>query len=159
MEGDMHTVDMGVDVREIGIVAGDPLDDDQKGLMAAKAQEYRAFFDCIIMCHFALIPTDAIIGLVRMAIGSDVSLNHVLTIGARSVAMKRILNLRFGLETKDERLPQSLMKPQPDEVTEDFVPDVDAQLDEYYEYKGWDRDSGRPYDETIEALGLDLEST
>ncbi|MHA1960379.1 MAG: aldehyde ferredoxin oxidoreductase family protein [Candidatus Thorarchaeota archaeon] len=159
MEGDMHTVDMGVDVRELGIVAGDPLDDDQKGIMAAKAQEYRAFFDCIIMCHFALIPTDAILGLLSKAIGSSVSLDHVLTIGARSVAMKRLLNLRFGLDTQDERLPIGLMKPHPDEVTEDFVPDVDAQLDEYYEYKGWDRDSGRPRDETIEALDLDLEST
>ncbi|UCE10240.1 MAG: aldehyde ferredoxin oxidoreductase family protein [Candidatus Thorarchaeota archaeon] len=157
MEGDMHTIDMGVDIRELGIVAGEPLENEQKGIMAAKAQEYRAFFDTTIMCHFAMIPVDAILGLLNQATGFAMSLNDILVVGARIVAVKRMLNLRLGLDTKDERLPAGLLTPQPEEVTDDFVPDVDAQLDEYYEYKGWDRDSGRPREETLNRLGLDLE--
>ncbi|GAG34656.1 unnamed protein product, partial [marine sediment metagenome] len=72
MEGDMYTVDMGVDVRDIGIVSGEPCENQGKGIMAAKAQDYRAFFDCIIMCHFALIPTDSIVGLLNQALGTSI---------------------------------------------------------------------------------------
>ena len=77
-----------------------------------------------------------------------------MKIGARSVTMKRLFNLKCGLRTSDEKLPRPLLIPQPDSVTEDFIPDVDAQLDEYYEYRKWDRTTGCPSDAALEELGL-----
>lgn len=154
MEGDMYSVDMGADVRAVGIISGDRLENDGKGVVAAKAQDFRAFFDSVIMCQFAFVPPETIINLLNLAIGTSYRIDDVLKIGARSVTIKRLFNLKCGLKTSDEKLPRPLLIPHPDSVTEDFIPDVNAQLDEYYEYRKWDRKTGRPSDAALEELGL-----
>ncbi|MHA1137559.1 MAG: aldehyde ferredoxin oxidoreductase family protein [Candidatus Thorarchaeota archaeon] len=155
LEGDMYSVDMGADVRELGIVGGDRLENKGKGTTAAKAQDFRAFFDSVIMCHFAIVPPSKIISLLNLATGGFLSVEDILTIGARAVTMKRLFNLRCGLDPRDEKLPSALLIPHPDEVTDDFVPDVDMQLNEYYEYRKWDRKSGRPSEEALRFLNLE----
>ncbi|MBY8998519.1 MAG: aldehyde ferredoxin oxidoreductase family protein [Candidatus Thorarchaeota archaeon] len=154
MEGDMYSIDMGADVRKLGIVSGDRLENDDKGMTAARAQDFRAFFDSVVMCHFAIVPPETIIELLNLAIGTSYQLEDILKIGARAVTMKRLFNLKCGLKTDDERLPQPLLIPHAESVTDDFVPDVDAQLDEYYDYRKWDRKTGRPSDTALDELGL-----
>ena len=154
MEGDMYSVDMGADVRKLGIVGGDRLENDDKGMIAARAQDYRAFFDSVILCHFAIVPPETIVELLNLAIGTSFELEDILKIGARAVTMKRLFNLKCGLNTADERLPKPLLIPHPESVTDDFVPDVDAQLDDYYEYRKWDRKTGRPSATALKELGL-----
>jgi len=156
LEGDMYSVDMGADVRELGIVGGDRLENEGKGTTAARAQDFRAFFDSVIMCHFAIVPSTKIIALLNMATGGFLQVEDILTIGARTVTMKRLFNLRCGLRTEDEKLPSALLTPQPDSVTDDFVPDLDMQLQDYYEYRKWDRKSGRPSEEAIRSLDLEI---
>ncbi|MFX1482008.1 MAG: aldehyde ferredoxin oxidoreductase family protein [Promethearchaeota archaeon] len=154
MEGDMYSVDMGSDVRKLGIVAGDRLENAGKGKIAAKAQEFRAFFDSVIMCQFAIVPPETIIELLNYAIGTSYRLEDVMTIGARAVTLKRLINLRCGLRTSDERLPEPLLTPHPESITDDFVPDVDAQLTEYYEYHQWDRKTGKPSEKVLQDLEM-----
>ncbi|MHA1937477.1 MAG: aldehyde ferredoxin oxidoreductase family protein [Candidatus Thorarchaeota archaeon] len=154
LEGDMYSVDMGVEVREIGIDSGDRLDNEGKGSTAARAQDFRAFFDSIMMCHFAQVPFETILGLVSKATGIAIATEDVLLVGSRAVTMKRLFNLKCGLKPQDDRLPEPLLKPLPDYATDDFVPDMEMQLDDYYEYRGWDRKSGAPTKETLERLGL-----
>ncbi|MFX1270494.1 MAG: aldehyde ferredoxin oxidoreductase C-terminal domain-containing protein, partial [Promethearchaeota archaeon] len=154
LEGDMYSVDMGVEVREIGINSGDRLDNEGKGSTAARAQDFRAFFDSIMMCHFAQVPFQTILELVSKATGLTITTEDVLLIGTRAVTMKRLFNLKCGLKPQDDRLPAPLLKPLPDYATDDFVPDLEIQLSDYYEYRGWDRESGAPTTETLERLGL-----
>lgn len=154
MEGDMYSVDVGVEWRELGIISGDRLENDGKGMIAARSQDFRAFFDSVIMCHFAIVPPKTIVELLNLAIGSSYQLEDILEIGARAVTMKRLFNLKCGLKTEDEKLPTPLLIPHAESVTDDFVPDVDAQLDEYYDYRNWDRKTGRPSDEALKELGL-----
>ncbi|MFW9786287.1 MAG: aldehyde ferredoxin oxidoreductase family protein [Candidatus Thorarchaeota archaeon] len=154
MEGDMYSVDMGQEFRELGINAGDRLENDNKGITAARTQDFRAFFDSVIMCQFAIVPPEKIIELVNLATGFSLTLNDILVIGSRAVTMKRLFNLKCGLKTEDEKLPRALLTPHPDSVTDDFVPDVEAQLDEYYAYRRWNRKTGRPSTEALEDLGL-----
>ncbi|TET07813.1 MAG: aldehyde ferredoxin oxidoreductase [Candidatus Thorarchaeota archaeon] len=154
MEGDIYSVDMGADVQELGIIAGDRLENDGKGKTAARVQEYRAFFDSVIMCHFAIVPPQKIIDLLNYAMGASYQLDDLMTIGARAVTMKRLFNLRCGLKTSDERLPTPLLKPHAESVTDDFVPDVDAQLKEYYEYRQWNRETGRPTEKALQDLEM-----
>ncbi|MHA2020722.1 MAG: aldehyde ferredoxin oxidoreductase family protein [Candidatus Thorarchaeota archaeon] len=154
LEGDMYSVDMGVEVREIGIDSGDRLENEEKGGTAARAQDFRAFFDSIMMCHFAQVPFDTILGLVSKATGMSFTNEDVLLIGSRAVTMKRLFNLKCGLKPQDDCLPAPLLKPLPDYATDDFVPDMEMQLNDYYEYRGWDRKSGAPTKETRERLGL-----
>jgi len=155
LEGDMYSVDMGADVRELGINSGDRLENEGKGATAAKAQDYRAFFDTLIMCHFAIVPLQTIIDLVKMATGLQIGIGDMLTIGSRSVTMKRLFNLRCGLKRADDTLPQALLRPLPEGVTEDFVPDMELQLADYYRYRGWDPSTGRPTDGALKSLGLE----
>ena len=154
MEGDMYSVDMGADVRVLGITSGDRLENDGKGKIAARVQDFRAFFDSVIMCQFAIVPPETIVALLNLAIGASYRIDDVLKIGARSVTMKRLFNLRCGLKTSDEKLPRHLLTPHPESVTDDFIPDVDSQLDEYYQYRKWDRVTGSPSEEALEELDL-----
>ena len=157
LEGDMYSVDMGADVRELGIVGGDRLENKGKGSTAARVQDFRAFFDSVIMCHFAIVPPKTIISLLNLATGRSLNVDDILRIGARAVTMKRLFNLRCGLHTKDEKLPPALLKPHPESVTDDFVPDVDMQLQDYYEYRKWDRDTGRPSQVALESLDIHVD--
>ena len=90
-----------------------------------------------------------------MATGGSLQVEDILTIGARAVTMKRLFNLRCGLRTEDEKLPPALLQPHPESVTDDFVPDVNMQLQDYYEYRKWNRITGKPSEEAIRALGID----
>jgi len=154
MEGDMYSVDMGADVRKIGIVAGDRLENEGKGKTAARAQEFRAFFDSVIMCHFAIVPPETIIELLNLAIGTSYRLEDIMILGARAVTMKRLFNLGCGLKTADEKLPEPLLRPHEKGTSDDFVPDVDVQLKEYYEYRQWNRESGRPTEKALKDLEI-----
>ncbi len=156
LEGDMYSVDMGADVRELGIIGGDRLENEGKGTTAARAQDFRAFFDSVIMCHFAIVPPKTIISLLNLATGGALNVEDILTIGARAVTMKRFFNLRCGLRTEDEKLPPALLKPHPEGATDDFVPDVDMQLQDYYEYRKWDRKTGKPSEEAIQSLDIEV---
>ncbi|TFG33654.1 aldehyde ferredoxin oxidoreductase, partial [Candidatus Thorarchaeota archaeon] len=131
------------------------LENEGKGTTAAKAQDFRAFFDSVMMCHFAIVPPQKIVKLLNLASGRSYSLQDILKIGTRSVTMKRIFNLRAGLDFKSERLPKPLLIPQADSVTDDFVPNLDVQLKEYYEYRKWDQSTGKPTEEALRELGLD----
>jgi aldehyde:ferredoxin oxidoreductase len=106
------------------------------------------------MCHFAIVPPETIIELVNLSIGTSYKLEDILKIGSRAVTMKRLFNLKCGLKTEDEKLPKPLLTPHPESVTDDFVPDVDGQLDEYYEYRKWDRKTGQPSGAALNELGL-----
>jgi aldehyde:ferredoxin oxidoreductase len=155
LEGDMYSVDMGVESRELGIFSGDRLENEGKGETAAKAQSHRAFFDCVIMCHFAIVPNEKIIELLNLATGMNFNIEDILKIGSRAVTLKRIFNLKCGLKPEDDTLPKPLLKPLPDEVTEDFAPDIDLQMNEYYSYRKWDRDTGWPTDEALKELDIE----
>jgi aldehyde:ferredoxin oxidoreductase len=156
LEGDMYSVDMGADVRELGIAAGDRLENEAKGMTAARAQDYRAFCDSVIMCHFAIVPLKKIIDLLNLAIGSSYQLEDVLRIGSRAVTMKRLFNLRCGLTPQDDRLPPPLLIPQAENVTDGFVPDLDMQLQDYYDYRDWDRSTGKPRNAALRKLGINV---
>jgi len=156
LEGDMYSVDMGADVRELGITSGDRLENEGKGRIAARAQDFRSFCDSIIICHFAIVPPRTIVELLNLAIGTSYHLEDILRIGARVVTMKRLFNLRCGLKPQDERLPRLFLTPHAESVTDDFVPDVDLQLQDYYEYRNWDRDTGKPRDEALRELEIDF---
>jgi len=156
LEGEMYSVDMGVELGELGITSGDRFVNKGKGVTAAKIQNFRAFFDSMIMCHFAALSPKRIVSLLNLATGRNLQIEDIHIIGARAVTMKRLFNLRCGLQTEDERLPSALTKSHPESVTADFVVDVNMQLQEYYEYRKWHRESGQPSKEAISELNINL---
>ncbi|MFW9804469.1 MAG: aldehyde ferredoxin oxidoreductase family protein [Candidatus Thorarchaeota archaeon] len=71
--------------------------------------------------------------------------------------LRRAYNHRLGITRKEENLPKRLLKePMPTGPSKGGLPDLDEMLDEYYDYRGCDRETGYPKKEKLEELGLDF---
>ena len=146
-EADMHTIDIGIDVPTLGIHASDRLASKGKGETAAKCQDFRAFHDSMILCHFPEVHPDTMVSLLNLATGSNYVPEDILSIGSKIVTQKRKFNLQCGLTPEDENLPSQLQEPLCDSIIEDSIPDLEQQLQEYYQYRKWDRDTGTPHND------------
>ncbi|TXT53940.1 MAG: hypothetical protein BAJATHORv1_100025 [Candidatus Thorarchaeota archaeon] len=155
-ESDVFAVAMDVEYPEIGILSGDRLENAGKGKLVARVQDFRAFCDSVIVCHFPVFPLDAMIDLLNHATGFNLSIKDIPDIGARAVTMKRLINLRLGFHPSQDTLPAPLLKPLQDSIIEDSIPDLESQLREYYSYRGWDFESGIPSLASLKKLQLDV---
>ena len=75
--------------------------------------------------------------------------------GERIVQMERLFNLREGLTSKDDTLPERfLSEPVTDGPAKGRVVRLAPMLEEYYRARGWDQQTGEPMSERLKALGL-----
>ncbi len=88
--------------------------------------------------------------------GANIGEEDVLHIGERIVNIERAYNVRLGLTRKDDALPDRMTKePMPDGFAKGQVVDLQPMLDEYYGFRGWDKESGLPTKKKLLELGLD----
>jgi len=79
----------------------------------------------------------------------------VLTYGERMTNLKRALNLKLGYRAREsEKLPELLLRPLADGGSEGHVPKLEPMLHEYYAYREWDWETGKPRREKLMALGM-----
>lgn len=152
--GDTFTVHLGSGEEEIGVESMDRFEKDGAGEMAAKYQDYRELYNAAPICEFASPGMEFIRDLVNFATGMKYSIDDLMEIGERSRNIKRILNMRRGITAEDDKLQDIMLRPIGG-GTQDKVPDVDYMLSEYYEYRNWDEDTGRPRKEKLKELGLE----
>jgi len=89
-------------------------------------------------------------------VGSDISEDELLHIGERLVNVERAFNLREGLTRQDDTLPDRMLKePLPDGPAKGQVVNIEPMVSDYYEFRGWDRDSGFPTRKKLSELGLE----
>jgi aldehyde:ferredoxin oxidoreductase len=103
---------------------------------------------------FSNVEASVVLELVNRATGFDYSLDELPRAGERAWNVKRAINVRLGLERKDDRLPGHLLRPLPEGGSAGFVPPLEEMLAAYYAYRGWDPVSGRPSRDRLLALGL-----
>ncbi|MFX0108198.1 MAG: aldehyde ferredoxin oxidoreductase C-terminal domain-containing protein, partial [Candidatus Hodarchaeota archaeon] len=71
--------------------------------------------------------------------------------------LRRAYNHRLGITRKEENLPPRLLKEHmPTGPSKGGVPDLDEMLDEYYEFRGCDKETGYPRKEKLQELNLDF---
>jgi len=88
--------------------------------------------------------------------GLNINEDEVLRIGERIINIERAFNIREGLTRKDDTLPDRMTKePLPDGPAKGQVIKLEPMIDEYYEFRGWDKDSGLPTKKKLIELGLD----
>jgi aldehyde:ferredoxin oxidoreductase len=92
---------------------------------------------------------------IRLATGLPMYTGSFLKFGERSYNLERLFNVREGLDSKSDSLPERLTKnPQRSEMPDTVVP-LDKMLPLYYKVRGWDK-NGRPSRRKQRSLGIEL---
>jgi len=156
MEGDMYGVDTGQGPAvELGILPGDRFEvTEEKGHIAARQQAWRNLYNALTLCQFQNPGVERLLRALNTATGWGLEAEDLITLGKRIVTLKRLLNLRRGLTRADDRLPDVLLQPLSAGGTEGKVPDVNVLLAGAYAEYGWDPQTGKPTQATLEKLGL-----
>jgi aldehyde:ferredoxin oxidoreductase len=120
--------------------------------------------DSLNLCQFVFGPAWQLYGpedmvqLVRTVTGwGDVSFDELQKVGERRVNMMRAFNAREGLDRKDDVLPDKVFKPLKGGVSDGWKLDrdeVEAALDTYFDFCGWDVETGIPTRHKLEELDL-----
>jgi aldehyde:ferredoxin oxidoreductase len=120
-------------------------------------QDYMAVFNPLGLCKFiakASLGPAHIARIVNAATGWDWSGDHLTTVGERIFNLKRLLNMRLGVTSDDDHLPQRIVaEPRPSGSAAGIVPVMEYMLWRYYKSRGWD-DEGRPTPEGLHSLAI-----
>jgi len=116
-------------------------------------------FDCVGTCKFmgmALAAEDWV-DMIANCVGWDFGVSDFRKAGERVYNLARAFNVREGLTRADDTLPKRLLEePLPEGAAEGHkVEKLDQMLDAYYEFRGWDKKTGKPTPEKLKELGLD----
>ncbi len=155
-KSDFYFVEAGHDFPEFDITSEDRHQEVGKAPVVARHQDYRTLVDASGCCQFVNVPLRELPELFSAAWGQNVSLEELYTAGERIFNLKRALNLKLGLNPRQgEVLPRLWTQPLEEGGTEGLVPDWEGMLREYYDYRHWDWDTGRPFPDKLAALGLE----
>ena len=89
-----------------------------------------------------------------MVSGLSYDSNAILQAGSRIINLQRAFACREGISRKDDTLPKRLLTPVAEGGSAGKAPDLEYQLNEYYQIREWD-DNGIPTPEKLRSLGLD----
>jgi aldehyde:ferredoxin oxidoreductase len=131
--------------------------DEGKGKINVGFQNLMGVLDSLKMCKFpfAITRIDDLLVWVNGITGWDMDAGELMTAGERIFNLKKIYNLACGLTSKDDTLPQRILRePRGAGGSADTLPDLEGQLREYYTERGW-TEEGVPLPEKIASLGLE----
>lgn len=115
------------------------------------------FLDCAVMCYFHPYRYEHMAEALSGATGLEYSIHDVLAVGERANTLGRLFNYREGFTQADDKVPRRFMKAFKEGpiAGEAISPETfEWALRRYYELMGWDRETGYPSPERLEALGL-----
>ena len=128
-----------------------------------RTQTVKLFWDSLGICTFGTMGVAGSVGFtsksVAQAVGwEDFDEDEAFTVGERIANLLRLVYARRGFKRSDELD----LSPRFLEITrtgpaeeEGIAPYLDAMLDEYYRYQGWNVDTGTPTAETLTRLGME----
>ena len=116
-------------------------------------------FDAMGTCKFmgmALAAQDWV-DMIANCVGWKFDVSDFRKAGERSYNLARAFSVREGLTRADDTLPKRLLEePMPEGAAEGHrVEKLDEMLDAYYEFRGWDKKTGKPTPEKLKELGMD----
>jgi aldehyde:ferredoxin oxidoreductase len=152
--GDGYKMGLGTSIPEIDLKCEDRFDDLEGARIAVKVQDFRAVYNALIMCHFALPPFKDTIHALELATGWDYSIEDAMKVGTRITNLKRLININMGLTVKNDRLPKIMSIKLKEGGAKDKLPNLELQLREYYNLRKWDAKTGQPTAEILDELQL-----
>jgi aldehyde:ferredoxin oxidoreductase len=154
LRGDYYAFDLGGRVPEYGIQAFDRFESKGKSPMAAKYQNFKDIYDSILMCKFANATPTQMVDFLNAVTGWNTTTAGLYTIGERSMNLKRAISNKLGVNRTHDYMPSISIAPMKDGATAGKSPDIDTLLNEYYEFRQWDWETGKPKKEKLIELGL-----
>ena len=118
-------------------------------------------FDAMGGCKFMglLLTAQDYLDLLNTATGWDMDVDEFRKSGERIYNLIRMFCVREGIDRAADTLPKRLMEdPLPEGPAKGMVIDketLEMLKDAYYEYRGWDRETGKPTDEKLKDLDLE----
>ena len=155
LKGDYYNIELGNFILEYNILPGDRFQSAGKAEMAAKYQNFKDLFDTFALCKFAAYTPTLICRIINGITGWDYTPETLLTTGERSIAIKRAINNKLGMTRADDKLPKICLEVLKEGSSADKLPDMELMLREYYAYRKWDWETGKPTKERLLELGLD----
>ncbi|MEM2818511.1 MAG: aldehyde ferredoxin oxidoreductase C-terminal domain-containing protein, partial [Nitrososphaerota archaeon] len=131
-----------------------------KPLMVIDSENFAALVDSLVLCKFVthwppVFYFKDIAEALTYATGIRYTEEDVRVIGERIYLLERAFNLREGLSSKDDRLPERLLRePAPAGPCKGHVVELDDMLKEYYRLRCYD-DRGYPSYEKMKEVGLE----
>ncbi len=134
-----------------------------KGELVKDMEDLYALTDSAVICKYGVMwPPVYYMDTFSNVIGPLTGMTEwndpkfVRKVAERINHLRRAYNHRLGITRKDETLPKRLLKdPMPTGPSKGGLPDLDIMLDEYYEYRGCDKETGYPKRDAL--LDVDLE--
>ncbi|HEX9976570.1 MAG TPA: aldehyde ferredoxin oxidoreductase family protein, partial [Dehalococcoidales bacterium] len=156
LKGDYYGVDLGAGSPELGIAAFDRFQSAGKATPAAKYQSFKDMFNSLLLCIFAPLPPSLIADSVSAITGWSFTLADLVTAGDRSINLKRAINNRLGVTRADDKLGRLNIQAINQGSIAGRSPDMAVMLKEYYDFRKWDWNTGRPTKDKLLELGLDF---
>jgi aldehyde:ferredoxin oxidoreductase len=134
------------------------------------AEDWYSLFNSLGQCHRLYIhrfhSMDYFLEFYRAITGEEINAAELLRRGERVWNMQKQLNVRLGFGREHDAAPGLWFEPMKVGAQElpmmDYYKqkiitrtDMECMLDEYYEARGWNRDTGAPLPELLKALDLD----
>lgn len=154
LKGDYHSVDLGEMVLEYMILPSDRLVSEGKGVPAAKYQSLKDLYDALTLCKFSPYQVPQLCEMLNGLTGWQFDPDQLLAAGDRSINIKRAISNKLGLKKEQDTLPKICLDALTEGTTAGVQPDLEVMLKEYYQYRGWDWESGKPTREKLKELDL-----
>ena len=131
-------------------------DTHHKGKLYADAHNYHDLIASAGLCYFAgvLHPGYHTIESIAAVTGWGYTLKEGLEAGRRIETVRQAFNLREGLTPKYFAMPRRITQPPTTGPFAGRKVDFDTAQKNYYKAMGWDTETGKPLDSTLEELGI-----
>ena len=160
LESLSYAIESGIPLEDLGYGEDNRLDPHTsvgKAELVIKLQNYMNVFNALGLCKFLLfgrIGPTKVVEWLNYVTGWELTKDELLTIGERLHNLKRIYNVRLGIDRKDDTLPPRLLHlARNDGMATGVLPELDKMLEEYYRLRGWD-ENGIPTEKKLRELGL-----
>lgn len=133
-----------------------------KGRLVKHFEELCALADSLEGCkntivNMEVLPFDLAAKVLNAATGLDFDEKTVQKACERILNLERSFLVARGIRRKDDTLPKRFLEeplPESSGPSAGSVVELDPMLDEYYQARGWDIETGIPKEKTLVTLGL-----
>ena len=143
------------------------------GRLSRYSEDWASLFDCMGLCNRAFVNrfyhVQTISELYAALSGIEASPAELMTVAERCWSLWRALNARCGFNRDDDKPPKIWFAPLEGEgktyrlvdyyqTTTYSEKDLEKYLDDYYDERGWDKETGVPGPKKLQELGLEKET-